>query len=161
MKTVEEQNRAVANDLLNTAMSYARRVLRLYGEISPFAFSLKADGSVTRETLDRPRLPSNPASLWKLLHQHLASRAQQGKIRATAAGANVSLAHPSEEGYTDGIVFQIEREGGYAVKVTVAYRIYGGRFWNFIPRRVALGQVTMEEITATIFTSQAQPATLH
>lgn len=158
--TADEQNRAVANELLNTAMSFARKVLRHYGEIGPFAFSIEADGSVARETLDRPQLPAEPASLWRLLHDHLAGRARRGEILAMAAGANVSLAHPSEEGYTDAIVFQIERQGGYAIKVTVPYRIYGGQLWNLLPRRIVQGNLTMQEIAATIFTAGAQPAAL-
>ena len=159
MRSVEEQNLTAANKLLDTAMNYARLVLRQYGEIGPFAFSLKADGGVSRETIDRPRLPADPASLWKLLHQHLAGRAHRGQIQAVAAGVNVSLAEPSEEGYADAMVFQIERQGGYAVKVTVPYRIYGGQFRNLFPRRIAQGNVTMEEIPSTIFASAAQPAT--
>jgi hypothetical protein len=160
MRSVEEQNRAAANELLNTAMSYARRVLRQYGEIGPFAFSMKADGRVSRETLDLPQLPADPASLWKLLHDHLAARARRGEFQAVAAAANVCLAHSSEEGYTDAIAFQIERQGGYAVEVTVPYRIYGGLLWNLLPRRIVQGNVMMQEITATIFTAAAQAATL-
>lgn len=158
MRRVEEQNRAAANELLNTAMSYARRVLGRYGEIGPFAFSMKEDGSVSRETLERPRLPSDPASLWKILHDHVSQRANRGEIQAVAVAAIVTLAQPSEEGYSDAVVFHIERKGGYAIKVTVPYRIYGGQLWNLLPRRIVLGNLTMQELTATIFTPSPQPS---
>jgi hypothetical protein len=160
MKSVEEQNHAVATELVNTAMLYARTVLRRYGEIGPFAFSIKPDGSISRETLDRPQLPADPASLWKILHDHLTQRAHRGEIQAVAAAANVTLRQPSEEGYSDAIVFQIERRGQYAVEVTVPYRIYGGQLWKFLPRRIVQGKVTMEEIPVTIFTGEPQPASL-
>jgi RimJ/RimL family protein N-acetyltransferase len=160
VRSVEEQNRAAASELLNTAMSYARLVLRRYGEIAPFAFSIKADGSVSRETLDHPRLPAEPASLWRLLHDHLTRRAQRGEIQAAAAAANIALDQSSQEGYSDAIVLQIETRGGYAVKVTVPYRMYGGQLWRFLPRRVAQGEPTMVEIAGTIIPSEPQPASL-
>jgi len=49
MKNDEDQDRAAANELLNSAMDYARRVLKRYGEIGPFAFSMNDDGSVSRD----------------------------------------------------------------------------------------------------------------
>jgi hypothetical protein len=158
MRSVEQQNSAAANELLNTAMSYARRVLGRYGEIGPFAFSMKEDGSVSRETLEHSGLPADPASLWKILHDHVSQRADHGEIRAVAVAAMVTLAQPSEEGYSDAVVFHIERQSGYAVKVTVPYRIYGGQLWTLIPRRVALGNVTTQELAATIFTASPQPS---
>ena len=158
MRSVEEHNRAAANELLNTAMNYARRVLGRYGEIGPFAFSMKEDGSVSRETLERPSLPADAASLWKILHDHVTQRADRGEIAAVAVGAMVTLAQSSEEGYSDAVVLHIERQGGYAVKMTVPYRIYGGHLWTLIPRRIALGSVTMQEIAATIFTASPQPS---
>lgn len=160
MKTVEEQNQGAANELLNTAMSYARRVLGRYGEVGPFAFSMKEDGSVSRETLELPNLPADPASLLKILHHHVSERANNAEIQAVSVAANISLAQPSEEGYSDAIVFQIERRGGYAVKLTVPYRIYGGQLWTLVARRIALGNVTMQEIAPTIFLASPLPSSL-
>jgi hypothetical protein len=156
MKSIDEQNQAASNELLNTAMNYARRVLGRFGEIGPFAFSMKEDGSVSRETLERPALPADPARLWKILHDHVSDRAHRGEIQAAAVAALVILAQPSEEGYSDAVVFHIERRSGYAVRVTVPYRIYGGQLWTLLPRRIALGNLSMQEIPATIFVTSPQ-----
>jgi hypothetical protein len=153
MKNDEDQDRAAANELLNIAMDYARRVLKRYGEIGPFAFSMNDDGSVSRETLDRPQLPADAESLWKILHDHVSERAHRGEIQAVAVAAIVTLAQPSQEGYSDGVVFHIERRGGYAIKVIVPYALYGGLLWNLIPRRVVNGKINVREIPATIFTA--------
>lgn len=153
MKNDEDQDRAAANELLNSAMDYARRVLKRYGEIGPFAFSMNDDGSVSRETLDRPQLPADAESLWKLLHDHVSERAHRGEIQAVTVAAIVTLAQPSQEGYSDGVVFHIERRGGYAIKVIVPYALYGGLLWNLIPRRVVNGKINVREIPATIFTA--------
>jgi hypothetical protein len=158
MMSVEEQNRTAANQLLDTAMRYARRVLRNYGEIGPFAFSMQVDGSISRETLENPRLPADPASLWKFLHAHVSQLAHRGEIKAAAVAASISLAQPSQEGYSDAILFQIEIRSGYANKVTVPYRIYGGPLWPILPRRVAQGSVTAQEMAPTIFTTSPHPS---
>ena len=158
MKSDHEQDRAAANELLNIAMDYARRVLKRYGEIGPFAFSMDEDGSVSRETLDRPQLPTDAESLWKILHDHVSERAHRGEIQAVAVAAIVTLAQPSQEGYSDGVVFHIERRGGYAIKVIVPYALYGGLLWNLIPRRVVNGKINVREIPATIFSASPQPS---
>ena len=158
MKSDEDQDRAAANELLNTAMEYARRVLKRYGEIGPFAFSMDDAGSVSRETLDRPQLPADAESLWKILHDHVSERAHRGEIQAVAVAAIVTLAQPSQEGYSDGVVFHIERRGGYAIKVIVPYAVYGGLLWNLIPRRVVNGKINVRELPATIFAASPQPS---
>lgn len=145
-------NRRVATDLLNASVAYARVILRRYGEVAPFGFGMNRDGEISRETLDLPRLPRDPARLWKLMAEHLHQRARRGVLQAVALAANVALAAPSAEGYTDALVLSIERENGYAVEVTVPYKIYGGHFRNIFPRRVALGKAQMDGGVCRIFT---------
>ncbi|HTV81365.1 MAG TPA: hypothetical protein VME18_01850, partial [Acidobacteriaceae bacterium] len=118
----------------------------------PFGFSMSQEGEVSRETLEIPRLPEDPKRLWKLLGEHVAARARRGVVQAVAMAANVSLAEPSAEGYVDAVAMAIEVEGGYAIEVTVPYRIYGGQVWNLLPRRIAVGKVVMEDREGRIFT---------
>ncbi len=151
MKT-EEDNRRIATQLMNTAMTYARVILKRYGELGPFGFSMSREGEVSRETLEIPRLPDDPKRQWKLLGEHMAARARRGVVQAVAMAANVSLAEPSAEGYVDAVAMTIEVEGGYAIEVTVPYKIYGGQLKNLLPRRIAVGKVTMEERQGGIFT---------
>jgi hypothetical protein len=151
MTTEVDRNRHIATQLMNAAMTYARLILRRYGEIGPFGFSMKPDGEIAREVLEIPRLPQDPARQWKLLAEHVKERARKGKLQAVALGANVSLAEPSAEGYVDAVDLTIEAAGGYAVQVTVPYRIYGGHLKNLIPRRIAVGKPTMEEAASRVF----------
>jgi hypothetical protein len=149
----EERSRRTANQILNTAVTYSRLILRRYGELGPFGFSMDREGQIARETLEIPRLPRDPQRLWKLLLEHLAARARRGLIQAAAMGANVSLPEPSREGYLDAIDMTIEDEGGYAIQVTIPYRVYGGQLRNLLPRRIALGQMTVEDAVGRIFTA--------
>jgi len=140
-----------ATQLLNASMSYARLILRRYGQLAPFAFAMDRDGNVTRETLEIPRLPRDPERLFRMITEHVAARARRGLIQGVALCANVSLGTPSQEGYTDAVDLAIEQESGHAVQVTVPYRIYGGQMHNLLPRRIALGKVVSEEVSPRLF----------
>ncbi|HEX4005436.1 MAG TPA: hypothetical protein VHX60_04630 [Acidobacteriaceae bacterium] len=154
MKTPEEQARHAATQLLNASMTYARLILRKYGELGPFGYAMDAEGQVFRETVEVPRLPSDPKRLWKLLGDHMAQRVRRGAIQALAMSANVSLREPSAEGYVDAVVVSIEEASGYAVEVTVPYRIYGGHLRNLLPRRIAVGKPVAEDADCHIFSAR-------
>ncbi len=147
----EDRAHRHATQLLNASMSYARLILRRYGELAPFAFSIDREGQVFRETLDVPRLPRDPERLWKLLAEHIAKRIRQGAIQAVALCANVTLARPSEENFTDAIILTIEQESVHALHVTVPYKMFGGQLRNLLPRRIALGKTVVEEAAPSIF----------
>jgi hypothetical protein len=140
-----------ATQLLNAAMSYARLILKRYGQLAPFAFAIDRDGNVVRETLELPRLPRDPERLFKLMREHVAERIGRGLIRGVALCANVSLSTPSQEGYTDAVDLTIEQESGHAVQVTVPYKIYGGQLHNLLPRRISLGKLVSEDTRPHLF----------
>ena len=134
-----------ATDLLNAAMTYARLILRRYGQLAPFAYAIDGEGQIARETIEIPRLPRDPERLFKLLTEHIAERIRRGRIQGVAVCANVTLATPSQEGYTDAVDLTIEQESGHAVQVTVPYKMMGGQMHNLLPRRIVLGQMVSEE----------------
>jgi hypothetical protein len=149
--TQEDRDHRYATQLLNACMSYARLILRRYGQLAPFAFSMDREGQVAREILDIPRLPRDPARLWKLLRDHIADRIRRGRLQGVAVCAYVALAEPSAEGYSDAIILTIEQESGHALQVTVPCKIYGGQLRNLLPRRIALGKTVVEEATPQLF----------
>jgi hypothetical protein len=151
----EERGRRLANQLLNATMTYGRLILRRYGELGPYGFSVDREGQIARETLEIPRLPTDPSRLWKLLEGHIVDRARRGLIQATAMAANVNLDQPSAEGYRDAFFVDIEEAHGYAVRVTIPYRIYGGQLHNLLPRRIALGKMVVEDAVGHIFTGSS------
>lgn len=146
-------NHRQAKQLLNAVMSYARLILRKYGQLAPFGFGIDREGHIARETLDIPRLPRDPERLWKLLGEHMAKRVRLGKLQGLAMAANVTLSENSAEGYSDAVIVTIELASRYATQVVVPYKIYGGQLWNLLPRRIALGQTQAEEIAGRFFTS--------
>lgn len=143
-----------ATQLLNASMSYARLILRRYGQLAPFAFSMDREGQIARETLSIPRLPRDPELLWKLLTGHISGRVAQGAIQAVVLAANVALTQPSQENYTDAIILDIEQETGHGLEITVPYKIYGGQMRNLLPRRIALGQHVVNETGPRFFTAK-------
>ena len=140
-----------ATQLLNASMTYARLILRRYGELAPFAFSMDLEGQISRETLEIPRLPRDPERLFKLLTAHVADRIRRGQIQAVVLAANVALARPSQENFTDAILLTIEQNSGHALQITVPYKIYGGQLRNLLPRRITLGQHIGVEIAPHFF----------
>ena len=149
--TDEEQIRDDANDVLNASVSYAKRMLRRYGEFGPFGFAMNLDGDVKMQPVAQQNMPADPAMLLDLLQQQLAERAGKGKLRAAASASNVTMIKPSEEGYADAIMVDIEHESGYCVKAFVPYRVTGGQFFGFFPRIVRFGAIRTQEGIARLF----------
>ena len=55
-----EQVREDANDVLNASVSYAKRMLRRYGEFGPFGFMMNQDGDVKMESIAQQDMPAEP-----------------------------------------------------------------------------------------------------
>ena len=100
----EKQSRDDANELLNAAVNYAKRMLRKYGEFGPFGFSLNQQRELVNETVPRKDLPPDPAMLLQLLLDQLTERSSHKEIIAAATAANVTLAKTSEEGFSDALL---------------------------------------------------------
>ncbi|MBV8113574.1 MAG: hypothetical protein JO300_02455 [Silvibacterium sp.] len=146
-----ERIREDANDVLNASVSYAKRMLRRYGEFGPFGFAMNHDGEVKMEPVAQRDMPADPAMLLDLLQQQMTERARKGKLRAAASASNVTMGKPSQEGYGDAIMIDIEHETGYCVKAFVPYRITGGQMFGFFPRIVRFGAIRTQEGEARLF----------
>jgi hypothetical protein len=149
--TTEEDVREDANEVLNASVSYAKRMLRRYGEFGPFGFRMNHDGDVRMEAIAQQEMPPEPALLLDLLQQQLSERAKRGALRAAASASNVTMQKASNEGYTDAIMIDIEHESGYCVKAFVPYRVTGGQFFGFFPRIVRFGAMRTQEGAARLF----------
>jgi hypothetical protein len=147
----DEQVRADANDLLNACASYAKRMLRKYGEFAPFGYRINADGDAVLEPVAQSEMPPDPALLLGLVRQQLAERARKGLTEAVATASNVTVTTPSAEGYMDAVMIEIEHKHGYRVDAFVPYTITGGQFWRFFPRVVRFGKLRTQEGTAHVF----------
>jgi hypothetical protein len=149
--TTEEENREDANVLLNTAIAYARRMLRKYGEFGPFGYKISSDGDVTVEAVVQKEMPPDAAMLLDLLRQQFIERAQRGSIVAAAMVSNVTMGKASDEGYTDAIMVDVEHQGGYCMKAFVPYRISGGQLRGVLPRVVRFGAMRAQKGEAQVF----------
>jgi hypothetical protein len=146
-----EKTREEANEVLNASVSYAKRMLRRYGEFGPFGFAMNQDGDVKMEPVAQRDMPADPVILLDLLRLQLAERAKRGDLRVAASASNVTMGKPSNEGYADAIMVDIEHENGYCVKAFVPYRMTGGQFFGFFPRIVRFGAIRTQEGEARLF----------
>jgi hypothetical protein len=151
MAETDELVREDANDLLNAGVSYAKRMLRKYGEFGPFGYRLNEEGDVVMERIAQQEMPPDPALLLSLLRQQLAEKATRGGMTAAAMASNVSMAKASDEGYTDAIMIEIEHRKGYAVKAFVPYKITGGQLRGFFPRVVRFGVLRTQDAATQLF----------
>ena len=147
----EKQSRDDANELLNAAVNYAKRMLRKYGEFGPFGFSLNQQRELVNETVPRKDLPPDPAMLLQLLQDQLTERSSNKEIIAAATAANVTLAKVSEEGFSDALLVEIEHQNGYCIKAFVPYRMAGGQLLGVLPRVVRFGAVQVQNGAARLF----------
>jgi hypothetical protein len=151
MTLTETQVREDANELLNAGLNYAKTMLRRYGQFGPFGYIMDNDGDIRLEPVSQQDMPADPAMLLELLHRQITERARRGSLQAASTATNVTLNKPSDEGYQDAVMVEIEHQDGYSVKAFVPYKITGGQFWGFFPRVVRFGSLRMQEGTAHLF----------
>jgi hypothetical protein len=147
----EERVREDANEVLNASVSYAKRMLRKYGEFAPFSYRMNRDGDVQLEVVAQHDMPPDPAMLLDLLYEQLGERAKKGLLVAAASTSNVTIGKPSAEGFTDAVMVEIEHETGYCVRAFVAYRISGGQLHGVFPRVVRFGALRTQEGAPRLF----------
>ena len=147
----DAQTRDDANELLNAAVNYARRMLRRYGEFGPFGFSLNGSREVVNETVPRKDLPPDPSMLLQLLQDQLVERSGKKEIIAAATAANVTMTKTSAEGFSDALLVEIEHQSGYCIKAFVPYRIGGGQLRGLLPRYIRFGAVQVQDGVARLF----------
>ncbi|MGC1362036.1 MAG: hypothetical protein WA419_17965 [Silvibacterium sp.] len=147
----DEQSREDANELLNASVSYAKRMLRRYGEFGPFGHRMNCDGDLAIEVVAQHDMPPEPAMLLDLLYQQLAERAKKGLLLGAATASNVTMGKPSSEGYTDAVMVEIEHQSGYCVQAFVPYRITGGQLHGAFPRVVRFGTMRTQEGAPRLF----------
>lgn len=147
----EEEIREDANEVLNAAVTYAKRMLRRYGQFGPFGYRMRSDGEVKLESVVQHDMPAEPEMLLDLLYQQLGERAGKGLVVAAALASNVTMGKPSAEGYDDAVMVDIEHNSGYCVQAFVPYRITGGQLHGFFPRVVRFGAMQTQEGKPRLF----------
>lgn len=149
-----EQVREDANGVLNTSVSYAKRMLRRYGEFAPFAHRMNLDGKVALEVVAQHQMPPDPPMLMELLYEQLGERVKKNLLIAAAVASNVSMSKASAEGFTDAVMIEIEHKDGYAVRSFVPYRVSGGQLRGIFPRVVRFGTLRVQDGTPRLFGRQ-------
>jgi hypothetical protein len=147
----EEQVREDANEVLNACVSYAKRMLRRYGQFAPFGYRMNNEGNVVLEVVAQHDMPPEPAMLLDLLYQQLGERAKKGLLQAAGTASNVTIGKASAEGYTDAVMVEIEHKSGYCAQAFVPYRITGGQLHGVFPRVVRFGKLRVQDGALRLF----------
>jgi hypothetical protein len=147
----EEQIREDANEVLNACATYAKRMLRRYGQFAPFGYRMNLDGDVVLEVVAQHDMPPEPAMLLELLYGQLAERAKKGLLVAAGTASNVTLGKASDEGFVDAVMVEIEHRSGYSVQAYVPYRITGGQLHGVFPRVLRFGKLRVQDGKPRLF----------
>lgn len=147
----DDEIREDANEVLNASVTYAKRMLRRYGQFGPFGYRMNQDGIVAMEAVAQHDMPPEPAMLLDLLYQQLGERAKKGLLVAAATASNVTVDKPSGEGFTDAVMVEIEHNRGYCIRAFVPYKITGGQLHGVFPRVVRFGALRTQEGEPRLF----------
>ena len=147
----DDEIREDANEVLNASVTYAKRMLRRYGQFGPFGYRMDQDGIVAMEAVAQHDMPPEPAMLLDLLYQQLGERAKKGLLVAAATASNVTVDKPSGEGFTDAVMVEIEHSRGYCIRAFVPYKITGGQLHGVFPRVVRFGALRTQEGAPRLF----------
>jgi hypothetical protein len=147
----EEQVREDANEVLNACVTYAKRMLRRYGQFGPFGYRMNVDGDVALEVVAQHDMPPEPAMLLDLLYEQLEERAKRGSLIAAGTTSNVTMDKASPEGFVDAVMVEIEHKDGYSVQAFVPYRVTGGQLHGVFPRVVRFGKLRVHDGQPRLF----------
>lgn len=113
--------KATAEELMNSLIPFAVRILREYGEFLPFGGAMTSGGDIVhygaKGATDRPR----SSELISLLEEGFRAKIAENSVIAVALVLDVLIKPPGKSSKMDAIQIDIEHRDGYAVRV---YRPY-------------------------------------
>jgi hypothetical protein len=134
--SVAEPIRDQANALLNTAMTYAREMLKKEGEFAPFAATLDTRGRLDVAPCPEELAGAEASGQVEFVRAELLRRAAAGELEAAAVAVNVEARRQVEGGFQDAVRVEIEHQDGYCAVILVPYRLSGGHLGGLVPRKI-------------------------
>lgn len=113
--------------LMNSALPFAEKMLTEHGEFYPYGETMRADGTIVSVAGydGRERPPSQP--IIDLLRQVFHSEAAKGTIIASALVYDVRTVPPGGSEKTDAIAVELDHRDNYSVVVYFPYSVAGGK----------------------------------
>jgi hypothetical protein len=110
------------DQLLNSALEFAKQMLSKHGEFFPFGSSIGVAGKITMDGAHSGDEHPPSQELIDLLTKSYEQRAEAGELRAAAICADVRVVPPGKSGKTDAISVGLEHQSGEAVTVFLPYQ---------------------------------------
>ena len=129
--------------LMNSALPLAKKLLQEHGEFFPFGLALTGKGQVV--TVAAHDGPENPTSedVIRQLKQTFVAQAKAGEYRATALVYDAQVQSATKGMKTDAIAVALDHRDNYSVVVLLPYRREGGK--------VTLGDMLAQRGAGEIF----------
>jgi hypothetical protein len=120
------QPKTDCENLMNSVLPFAERMLKQHGEFFPFGGAMRPNGEIVSVggKSDQERPPS--AEVIKLLRDSFASSARKGEFKATAIVYDVRVILPDTGAKSDAIAVALDHRDNYSVVVMFPYTIQSG-----------------------------------
>ncbi|MBB5207869.1 hypothetical protein [Chiayiivirga flava] len=114
-------------NLMNTAVPFAEKMLAEHGEFFPYGQVLSPDGSIVAVAASTGSERPKSQTIIDLLKQGFAKGAKYGTYRATALVYDAKVSIPSSGEKSDAIAVELDHVERYSVVVYLPYSLHNGQ----------------------------------
>lgn len=117
-----------SENLMNTLLPLARKMLRDYGEFCPYGGYMKPDGEIVDMGYKDPNTdrPKSTTSI-SVLRETFQEKARVGQCKAVAVIFDVIIPLPQSDRKSDAIQVCVDHVDGYSAEVFFPYQIANGK----------------------------------
>ena len=132
------------NQLLNSVLDFAHKMLKEHGEFYPFGHSLDLAGKIAAYGVDTGNEHPSSQQIIDALSSAYKQKGEAREVRAVAICFDVRAVPPKQQDKTDAICVSLEHEGGETMDVFEPYQ----KKWF---GRIGYGELFAKEREAQFF----------
>jgi hypothetical protein len=140
------------NELVDSLLPFAERLLRERGEFLPFGAWTPLDGKIRWVAAEGETEYPGSQALLDILVSNFSKEAAEGKLLATAICLDTRFRPSAEAETTDAICFRLESWAGEALAVYVPYKLQKDPLGK--DNIVETGEMSATAMTPQIFSNQ-------
>lgn len=122
MKSAKEE----CEDLMNSAVPFARQMLAQHREFFPYGEAMTADGQIVAIAGDTGEEHPASQAVIDVLEKGFQEGARVGRYKATALVVDMRVVPPGKDVKQDAIAVRLDHRDGYSVVVVFPYSIAAG-----------------------------------
>ncbi len=121
-----QEGKEESQQLMNSALSFAEKMLTEYGEFLPYGEAITKDGDSVSVAVDNGEEYPASSELISMLQNAFKASANNGTYRATALVYDVRIQLPSGD-KSNALAVELDHQSGYSVIVYLPYSLQDGQ----------------------------------